>query len=67
MFPVEYFAEMGNCFQLKAEFCTFPVVGCFSVPKDGKREADADCCAGPASVFVHEMFKREGSFIPLHL
>jgi hypothetical protein len=61
------FAELGNCFQLKANFCIIRVSSAISIPKDGKWHGAAGCCASPGPAFVHPIFKQAGSFIPLHL
>jgi hypothetical protein len=61
------FAELGNCFQLKADFCIIRVSSIISVPKDGKLPGAAGGCASPGQIFVQPMFKQVGGFIPLHL
>jgi hypothetical protein len=66
MFSRQSFVEMGNCFQLKADFCIFRLSSVISVPQDGMCHAAAGCCAGLGQIFVHQIFKRAGSFIPLH-
>jgi hypothetical protein len=56
MFSRQMFADLGNCFQLKADFCIFGVSAVIAVPKDGNRHGAVGCCASPRQIFVQPMF-----------
>jgi len=66
MFSHQMFADLGNCFQLKANFCSFRVSSVISVPQDGKWHGAAGCCASPGQLFV-QPFKQAAASSPCTL
>jgi len=65
--PEKLLARKRNCFQLQASFRLFRSLSRFAGPEGGKKKATADSCANPTAIVVHNLSKRAGSFIPLHL